>query len=129
MGSRVGFSHKGQEEQESNAHITQTINNLSVMKIDYGMLINFGSPKFESRKLVTPSSPNSCDSCTLWPPPTPSHNPPLLRLLYFVANPHITHALHSCLSCSLWQSSTPSHSCFSCTLWLKTSIIHINERK
>ena len=37
-----------------NAHIAQTINYLSAMKIDYGMLINFGSPKFESRKLARP---------------------------------------------------------------------------
>ena len=39
-----------------NAHIAQTINYLSAMKIDYGMLINFGSLKFESRKLARPHS-------------------------------------------------------------------------
>ena len=47
-----------------NVHIAQTINYLSAMKIDYGMLINFGSFKFESRKLArprpTPSSPSLC---------------------------------------------------------------------
>ena len=48
-----------------NAHIAQTINYLSAMKIDYGMLINFGSFKFESRKLArprptTPASPALC---------------------------------------------------------------------
>ena len=42
-----------------NAHIAQTINYLSAMKIDYGMLINFGSPKFESRKLARPRLPTS----------------------------------------------------------------------
>ena len=48
-----------------NVHIAQTINYLSAMKIDYGMLINFGSFKFESRKLArprptTPASPALC---------------------------------------------------------------------
>ena len=48
-----------------NVHIAQTINYLSAMKIDYGMLINFGSIKFESRKLArprptTPASPALC---------------------------------------------------------------------
>lgn len=39
-----------------NAHIAQTINYLSAMQIDYGLLINFGSYKFESRKLARPKS-------------------------------------------------------------------------
>ena len=48
-----------------NVHIAQTINYLSAMKIDYGMLINFGSLKFEARKLarprpITPASPVLC---------------------------------------------------------------------
>ena len=48
-----------------NVHIAQTINYLSAMKIDYGMLINFGSLKFESRKLARPrlSSPASPALC------------------------------------------------------------------
>ena len=54
-----------------NAHIAQTINYLSAMKIDYGMLINFGSPKFESRKLARPRLFSL-----------------LLNLLLFVANLH-----------------------------------------
>ena len=40
------------------AHIAQTINYLAAMKIDYGMLINFGSYKFESRKLARPKPPH-----------------------------------------------------------------------
>lgn len=40
-----------------NIHIAQTINYLVAMKIDYGMLINFGSYKFETRKLARPRSP------------------------------------------------------------------------
>ena len=52
-----------------NAHIAQTINYLSAMKIDYGMLINFGSPKFESRKLARPrlSTPEPPVLCGLNP--------------------------------------------------------------
>ena len=53
-----------------NVHIAQAINYLSAMKIDYGMLINFGSLKFESRKLArprptTPESPALCGQTTL----------------------------------------------------------------
>ena len=40
----------------TNAHIAQAINYLVAMKIDHGMVINFGSCKFESRKLVRPKS-------------------------------------------------------------------------
>ena len=63
----MGLSHKGQEKQESSAYTAQTINYLPAMKIDYGMLINFGSLKFESRKLArprptTPVSPALCGS-------------------------------------------------------------------
>ena len=60
-----------------NAHIAQTINYLSAMKIDYGMLINFGSPKFESRKLARPrlSPPEPPALCGQPPPPT-SPTPP-----------------------------------------------------
>ena len=64
-----------------NAHIAQTINYLSAMKIDYGMLINFGSPKFESRKLARPrlSPPASPVLCGQTTPTTPStHEPPAL---------------------------------------------------
>lgn len=46
-----------------NVHIAQTINYLVAMKIDYGMLINFGSHKYETRKLARPLS---CISCPLW---------------------------------------------------------------
>ena len=57
-----------------NAHIAQTINYLAAMKIDYGMLINFGSLKFESRKLArprpsTPVPPALCGNPT--PPSSP----------------------------------------------------------
>ena len=57
-----------------NAHIAQTINYLSAMKIDYGMLINFGSPKFESRKLARPrlSPPEPPALCGQTSPTTPS---------------------------------------------------------
>ena len=61
-----------------NAHIAQTINYLSAMKIDYGMLINFGSPKFESRKLARPrpTAPASPVLCGLNPtPPTQPSTP------------------------------------------------------
>ena len=63
-----------------NVHIAQTINYLSAMKIDYGMLINFGSPKFESRKLArprpyTPVSPALCGQ----PPPSPLSTPVSLK--------------------------------------------------
>ena len=61
-----------------NAHIAQTINYLSAMKIDYGMLINFGSPKFESRKLARPrlSPPEPPVLCGLNPtPPTQPSTP------------------------------------------------------
>ena len=61
-----------------NAHIAQTINYLSAMKIDYGMLINFGSPKFESRKLARPrlSPPEPPALCGLNPtPPTQPSTP------------------------------------------------------
>ena len=64
-----------------NAHIAQTINYLSAMKIDYGMLINFGSPKFESRKLARPrlSPPVSPVLCGQTSPTTPSTpEPPVL---------------------------------------------------
>ena len=59
-----------------NAHIAQTINYLSAMKIDYGMLINFGSLKFESRKLArphptSPASPTLCGHLTPTPPVSP----------------------------------------------------------
>ena len=62
-----------------NVHIAQTINYLSAMKIDYGMLINFGSLKFESRKLArprpyTPVSPALCGQ----PPRPPHHTTPAL---------------------------------------------------
>ena len=60
-----------------NAHIAQTINYLSAMKIDYGMLINFGSLKFESRKLArprptTPASPAFCGQPQPATPTTPA---------------------------------------------------------
>ena len=63
-----------------NTHIAQTINYLSAMKIDYGMLINFGSPKFESRKLArhhptTPTSPALCRHT----PPSPLSTPVSLK--------------------------------------------------
>ena len=69
-----------------NVHIAQTINYLSAMKIDYGMLINFGSLKFESRKHARPRpyTPASPVLCGLKPIP----NTPLLSLLSFVAKPH-----------------------------------------
>ena len=35
-----------------NAHIAQTLNYLKAMRIEHGMLINFGSCKFQSRKLA-----------------------------------------------------------------------------
>ena len=46
-----------------NVHIAQTINYLVAMKIDYGMLINFGSHKFETRKLARPHTPASPVLC------------------------------------------------------------------
>ena len=46
-----------------NVHIAQTINYLVAMKIDYGMLINFGSYKFETRKLARPRAPASSVLC------------------------------------------------------------------
>ena len=60
-----------------NVHIAQTINYLSAMKIDYGMLINFGSLKFESRKLArphptTPASPALCGHLTPTTPASPA---------------------------------------------------------
>ena len=62
-----------------NAHIAQTINYLSAMKIDYGMLINFGSAKFESRKLARPCpyTPVSPVLCGHPPQPTPPASPAL----------------------------------------------------
>ena len=36
------------------SHIAQTINYLVALNIDYGFLINFGSERFESRKLKNP---------------------------------------------------------------------------
>ena len=61
-----------------NVHIAQTINYLSAMKIDYGMLINFGSFKFEARKLARtrltpPVSPALCGQ----PPPSSPASPAL----------------------------------------------------
>ena len=60
-----------------NVHIAQTINYLSAMKIDYGMLINFGSFKFESRKLArprptTPASPALCGQSPHSSPASPA---------------------------------------------------------
>ena len=61
-----------------NVHIAQTINYLSAMKIDYGMLINFGSAKFESRKLARPRFPTSASPALCGnPPPTPPVSPVL----------------------------------------------------
>ena len=57
-----------------NAHIAQAINYLSAMKVDYGMLINFGSFKFEARKPARPrtSTPASPVLCGQPPPSTPA---------------------------------------------------------
>jgi GxxExxY protein len=61
-----------------NVHIAQTINYLSAMKIDYGMLINFGSLKFESRNLARPRLPTSEPPALCGqPPPTPPASPAL----------------------------------------------------
>ena len=66
-----------------NVHIAQTINYLSAMKIDYGMLINFGSPKFESRKLARPRLPTSEPPaiCGQPPPTPPVSTPPVSPVL------------------------------------------------
>ena len=66
-----------------NVHIAQTINYLTAMKIDYGMLINFGSSKFESRKLArahisTPVSPVLCGQSTPTTPVSPTPASPVL---------------------------------------------------
>ena len=62
-----------------NAHIAQTINYLSAMKVDYGMLINFGSFKFESRKLARPrlSPPEPSVLCGQTPPAAPTSPSPV----------------------------------------------------
>ena len=72
-----------------NAHIAQTINYLSAMKIDYGMLINFGSPKFESRKLARPrlSPPVSPVLCGLNPTPPTQPSTPASPVLCGQATP------------------------------------------
>ncbi|MBP5543571.1 MAG: GxxExxY protein [Kiritimatiellae bacterium] len=39
------------------AHVAQTINYLKAMKLEHGMLINFGSEKFQCRKLARRGQP------------------------------------------------------------------------